>query len=140
MLLYVKATMTGDEPVDVLEYRRQHHRFPHQSVLNQFLDEAQWESYRELGQHCASPLFSQRGGLWLADVRNALPAGSRDASRRSTVRWSPMAPSLDERRLPSAATVRHAADAPGRFGGAQSALLAVARASPDHCRHPPVSP
>jgi hypothetical protein len=71
VFLYVKATMTGDEPVDVVEYRRRHPRFPHQSVLNQFLDEAQWESYRELGLHCASPLFC--GGVqWLADVLNAL--------------------------------------------------------------------
>jgi hypothetical protein len=72
VLLYVKATMTGDEPVAVLEYHRQHHGFPQQAVLDQFLDEAQWESYRQLGHHCANPLF--RGGLrWLADVLDALP-------------------------------------------------------------------
>ena len=57
MLLYVKATLTGDEDVDVLDYHRQHPRFPHQSVRDQSLNEAQWESYRQLGQHCASPLF-----------------------------------------------------------------------------------
>lgn len=72
VLLYVKATMTGDEPLDVLEYHRQHHRFPHQSALGQFLDEAQWESYRALGEHCANPLFSE-GVLWLADLFQALP-------------------------------------------------------------------
>jgi hypothetical protein len=71
VFLYVKATITGDEPVDVIEYRRQHRLFPHQSVLDQFLDEAQWESYRELGLHCASPLFSHGGAQWLADVLNA---------------------------------------------------------------------
>ena len=82
VLLYVKATMTGDEPLDVLEYHRQHHRFPHQSVLDQFLDEAQWESYRALGEHCANPLFSEAGVLWLADVLHALPhlPGSTNAS------------------------------------------------------------
>ncbi len=73
VLLYVKATMTGDEPLDVLEYHKQHHRFPHQSVLDQFLDEAQWESYRALGEHCANPLFSEAGVLWLADLLHALP-------------------------------------------------------------------
>jgi hypothetical protein len=72
-LLYVKATVTGDEPVDVLEYRRQHRRFPQQSVLDQSLDEAQWESYRELGHHCADPLLS--GGLgWLANVLQVRPS------------------------------------------------------------------
>jgi len=71
VFLYIKATMTGDEPPDVLEYHREHPHFPHQSVFNQFLDEAQWESYRELGLHCTSPLFTN-GADWLADVRRAL--------------------------------------------------------------------
>jgi len=77
VLLYVKATMTGDEPVDVLEYQRQHHRFPDQSVLDQSLDEAQWESYRKLGRHSANPLFSP-GVRWLADVRRTLSSARRN--------------------------------------------------------------
>lgn len=50
-LIYVKATLTGDEPVDVLEYHSAHPDFPHESTANQFFDEAQWESYRRLGEH-----------------------------------------------------------------------------------------
>lgn len=50
-LIYVKATLTGDEPVDVLEYHSAHPDFPHDSTANQFFDEAQWESYRRLGEH-----------------------------------------------------------------------------------------
>jgi hypothetical protein len=82
VLLYIKASMTGDEPLDVREYHRQHHRFPHQSVLDQFLNEAQWESYRALGEHCANPLFSEAGVRWLVDVLQALPRlpGSTNAS------------------------------------------------------------
>jgi hypothetical protein len=80
VLLYVKASMTGDEPLDVLEYHRQHHHFPHQSVRDQFLDDAQWESYRALGHHCANPLFSE-GVLWLAAVLHALPHLSRERER-----------------------------------------------------------
>jgi hypothetical protein len=71
VFLYIKATMTGDEPPDVREYHREHPHFPHQSVFNQFLDEAQWESYRELGLHCASPLLTNEAH-WLADVWQAL--------------------------------------------------------------------
>jgi hypothetical protein len=74
--------MTGDEPPDVLEYHREHPHFPHQSVFNQFLDEAQWESYRELGLHCASPLFTDRAG-WLANVLKALQSDS--GTRTSSV-------------------------------------------------------
>ena len=50
-LVYVKATLTGDEPEDVGHYHRGHEDFPQESTLDQFFDEAQWESYRRLGQH-----------------------------------------------------------------------------------------
>ena len=72
MLLYVKATLTGDEEEDVLDYQRRHPRFPHQSVRDQSLTEAQWESYRQLGQHCAGPLFRKAGVQWLEEARKLL--------------------------------------------------------------------
>ncbi|HEX5759521.1 MAG TPA: hypothetical protein VF121_10030 [Thermoanaerobaculia bacterium] len=60
-VLYVKATLTGDEPADVIEYSRAHPAFPHESTGDQFFDEAQWESYRKLGEHIAHQLFP---GAW----------------------------------------------------------------------------
>ena len=57
-LVYVKATLTGDEPVDVLEYHSSHADFPHESTANQFFDEAQWESYRRLGEHIGSQVLT----------------------------------------------------------------------------------
>src|SRR6185369_2195703 len=53
-LLYFKPVLTGDEPADVLEYRAQNPTFPHEGTGDQFYDEAQWESYRRLGQHSAA--------------------------------------------------------------------------------------
>lgn len=50
-LVYVKATLMGDEPEDVLHYHQSHPDFPQETTLDQFFDEAQWESYRRLGQH-----------------------------------------------------------------------------------------
>lgn len=50
-LVYVKATLMGDEPEDVCHYHRGHVNFPQETTLDQFFDEAQWESYRRLGQH-----------------------------------------------------------------------------------------
>lgn len=50
-ILYIKASLTGDEPADVLNYRRQHAKFPHDTTLNQFFTESQFESYRRLGEH-----------------------------------------------------------------------------------------
>ena len=71
VLLYVKATLTGDETLDVLEYQRQHPRFPHQSVLDQSLDEAQWESYRRSESTAQARCFAE-----------PVYSGSRTARRR----------------------------------------------------------
>ena len=57
-LLLIKPTLTGDEPQDVLNYHASHPAFPQQTTADQFFDEAQWESYRRLGQHIATKLFS----------------------------------------------------------------------------------
>jgi hypothetical protein len=51
VLIYMKATLSGDEPVDVLNYARSHPVFPHESTASQFFTEAQFESYRTLGLH-----------------------------------------------------------------------------------------
>ncbi len=57
VLLYVKPSITGDEPTDVLQYRTRNAAFPHESTGDQFYDEAQWESYRRLGLHAAECIF-----------------------------------------------------------------------------------
>ena len=56
VLLYIKASLSGDESIDVRHYAKEHPDFPHESTVDQFFDEAQWESYRQLGEHVASPL------------------------------------------------------------------------------------
>jgi GNAT superfamily N-acetyltransferase len=53
-ILYFKPALTGDEPPDVLQYHTRNPAFPHESTGDQFYDEAQWESYRRLGQHAAA--------------------------------------------------------------------------------------
>jgi hypothetical protein len=50
-LLYIKTTVCGDEPQDVAQYRNEHPEFPHQTTVDQFFDEPQFESYRRLGLH-----------------------------------------------------------------------------------------
>jgi hypothetical protein len=55
--MLIKPTLTGDEPTDVLRYHGTNPSFPHQSTAEQFFDEAQWESYRKLGEHIAEQLF-----------------------------------------------------------------------------------
>jgi Patatin-like phospholipase len=50
-LIYLKATLSGDEPVDVANYAAAHPDFPHESTANQWFGESQFESYRVLGIH-----------------------------------------------------------------------------------------
>jgi hypothetical protein len=50
-LIYLKASMTGDEEVGVTQYRSIHPSFPHESTADQFFSEDQFESYRQLGRH-----------------------------------------------------------------------------------------
>ena len=69
VLLYIKSALTGDESPDVLNYRAEHPLFPQEPTSDQFFDEAQWESYRNLGEHSVTGLFSDpRAGFWLPTV------------------------------------------------------------------------
>jgi hypothetical protein len=62
-LIYIKTSITGDEPADVLNYRCEHPTFPHQSTAEQWFAESQFESYRCLGQHCIRRLFEPVSGV-----------------------------------------------------------------------------
>ena len=50
-LLYIKSGLHGTEPMDILSYALAQPTFPHESTLNQFFTESQFESYRRLGSH-----------------------------------------------------------------------------------------
>lgn len=50
-LLYIKSTMTGDEPADLKQWQIDNPSFPHDPTTDQFFTENQFESYRQLGEH-----------------------------------------------------------------------------------------
>ncbi len=56
-LLYLKSSLTGDEPEDVTQYHAVHADFPHETTADQFFTESQFESYRRLGQHIVESAF-----------------------------------------------------------------------------------
>ncbi|MFN3544760.1 MAG: patatin-like phospholipase family protein [Thiobacillus sp.] len=58
VLIYIKASLTGDAWSDVKQYADRHPSFPHQSTADQFFDENQFESYRELGRHIGLKVFA----------------------------------------------------------------------------------
>ena len=51
VLLYVKASLTGDENDYVLDYKGRNPDFPHETTGDQFFGEEQFEVYRALGFH-----------------------------------------------------------------------------------------
>jgi hypothetical protein len=57
ILFYIKTSLTGDEPLDIMRYASQFPDFPHQSTADQWFDETQFESYRRLGEHIARVAF-----------------------------------------------------------------------------------
>jgi len=52
-LVYIKASLTGDEPQSVAAYASDRDGFPHETTADQWFDETQFESYRMLGEHIA---------------------------------------------------------------------------------------
>jgi hypothetical protein len=57
LLLYIKSSLTGDEPADCVNYAAEHPEFPHESTADQWFGESQFESYRKLGEHIAWTMF-----------------------------------------------------------------------------------
>ncbi|HEY0060578.1 MAG TPA: patatin-like phospholipase family protein [Telluria sp.] len=58
-LFYIKPSLLGTEPADVLNYRKSNKDFPHQTTGDQWFDETQFESYRALGYRIGSLAFRQ---------------------------------------------------------------------------------
>ncbi len=76
-ILYLKSSLTGagtftlsngskkmlcTEPADILNYKLQHEKFPHDPTMNQWFTESQFESYRRLGCHVVDEV--RACGMW----------------------------------------------------------------------------
>lgn len=110
-LVYLKASLTRDESADVLAYQSLAREFPHQSTLDQFFDESQFESYRKLGQHVAEKVFGKaceaaypttRAGRmeffeYLEKVWSTPSPASDDVQQRIADDWVKLFDTLDPR-------------------------------------------
>ncbi|MGB7922311.1 MAG: patatin-like phospholipase family protein [Pyrinomonadaceae bacterium] len=84
VLLYIKPTLYGDEPRDVLEYKQSFPSFPHQSTGDQFFDEPQFESYRMLGSHVIDRMCGEgREALALREMFIKASKGLEDTKPRT---------------------------------------------------------
>jgi predicted acylesterase/phospholipase RssA len=62
-LLYIKLSVTGDEPEYIRSYRAHNPEYPHESTADQFFSEAQFEAYRALGEHACEVMLSDPGSI-----------------------------------------------------------------------------
>jgi hypothetical protein len=92
-IVYIKSTLTGDEPADILNYKKEHASFPHDTTANQWFTESQFESYRRLGHHVACSVFAPA-------KPSVLGCDNLDTRRRyfSNLRhvWCPPTPEMDK--------------------------------------------
>lgn len=59
VVIFIKPALPAGLPGDVGHYARTHPSFPQETTADQFFDEAQWESYRALGQVLSARLLAQ---------------------------------------------------------------------------------
>jgi len=93
-ILYIKSSLVGDEPADILAYKLQHDAFPHDSTANQWFTETQFEGYRRLGNHIA-----------MTALRPALPPARNKVGDRNDIAglfeslysiWYPPTPEMEQ--------------------------------------------
>lgn len=96
VLLLFKPTLTGSEPPDIAQYRTRNAAFPNESTGDQFYDEAQWESYRRLGEHAADTAFA-----FLRRTKRLERLHDRDIVAQvfalARFEWLPRPPDFEER-------------------------------------------
>jgi Patatin-like phospholipase len=91
-LVYLKPSLTGDEPTDILHYQRENPLFPHQPTANQFFNESEFESYRALGHHICQRAFRDA----VKDIENRAALSPAEFTQRLFAnlrhRWYPPPP------------------------------------------------
>lgn len=100
VLIYIKSSLSGDESDLILDYKRRYSDFPHETTLDQFFSEEQFEVYRALGFHITKGFLSgdhdfarfpsDRYENWLDDLEEAVTHLNlpEDARRRIMARAS----------------------------------------------------
>jgi hypothetical protein len=70
VLIYIKPSLNGSEPADVLNYHKADTDFPEDTIADQWFSESQFESYRMLGSHMIETI----GSIVLPDTQEERPA------------------------------------------------------------------
>lgn len=110
-LIYIKMTMDGTEPPDLQSYKIRNSEFPHESTIDQFFSESQFESYRHLGYIVASQFFTRDQSEYPAGHLMSPPETTRTSldvqryleyliameSMSSSAEWGKRSPEFNDR-------------------------------------------
>ncbi len=122
ILVYLKSSLVGDEPADLMAYKLRHDVFPHDMTGNQWFTETQFESYRRLGHHVAMTAIQPA----LSPSETRVPSGLDPAQSAAQMEalfqrmygiWYPRTPEME----------KHLADHLKQF----EAILAELRVRPE---------
>ncbi|MFN0054895.1 MAG: patatin-like phospholipase family protein [Planctomycetales bacterium] len=86
ILVYIKPSLTGDEPPDILNYHRANREFPQEPTSDQFYGESQFESYRALGDHIMAEVLGEPHQRLVETSRLALPTDTAEQVNAKKVR------------------------------------------------------
>jgi predicted acylesterase/phospholipase RssA len=96
-LLYVKASLSGDESDYVIDYKRRNEDYPHETTGDQFFSEEQFEVYRNLGFHALTGVFSDRDDVATPTVQQrGTGAGTAKAAQVVKVAERPLDPIIKD--------------------------------------------
>jgi len=82
VLIYIKASLSGDENDYVAAYKAANPTFPHETTMDQLFTEEQLECYRSLGEHICRRLIS-------GEDKAAVPAAHKEELLRLAKRTFP---------------------------------------------------
>jgi hypothetical protein len=94
VIVYMKSSLVGDEPPDLLAYQLKSPTFPQDSTANQWFTESKFEAYRRLGHHVA-----------MTTIKPALPPTETEVCDRAQIEtlfermyaiWYPRTPEMEK--------------------------------------------
>ena len=88
-IIYLKSSFTGlHEPAAVKTYKAENDDFPHESTADQFFDDAQFEAYRQLGNHIAQNFLLSVRSLKHLGCDLEVPWDNLDFSASEIIHWA----------------------------------------------------
>jgi hypothetical protein len=115
-LILIKPNLCSGLPVDLFNFKAENFEFPQQSTADQFFDEAQWESYFQLGNALGQRFSRERIVSLLTDVADLFVRDDGSPLESEDKRASPN--NVDAAPVPTGRL-------PARFAGATASLLGL---------------